>query len=102
MKVFVVYCHPSDDSFTKHMCDLMLMEADLLDNMGLLGIVMDTLIIRARNDGTTFYDCYNHYERYTHPMQHDCLVVTKEAKVLWDMKRKSLCEAVREGQLARR
>ena len=21
MKVFVVYCHPSDDSFTKHMCD---------------------------------------------------------------------------------
>ena len=21
MKVFIVYCHPSDDSFTKHMCD---------------------------------------------------------------------------------
>lgn len=21
MKVFVVYCHPSADSFTKHMCD---------------------------------------------------------------------------------
>ena len=21
MKVFVVYCHPSEDSFTKHMCD---------------------------------------------------------------------------------
>lgn len=24
MKVFVVYCHPSDDSFTKHMCDAFL------------------------------------------------------------------------------
>ena len=21
MKVFIVYCHPSDDSFTKHICD---------------------------------------------------------------------------------
>ncbi|MCR5419792.1 MAG: NAD(P)H-dependent oxidoreductase [Lachnospiraceae bacterium] len=21
MKVFIVYCHPSDDSFTKNMCD---------------------------------------------------------------------------------
>ena len=21
MRVFIVYCHPSDDSFTKNMCD---------------------------------------------------------------------------------
>jgi len=65
---------------------LMLMEADLLDDMGLLGIVMDTLIVRAGNPDATFYDCYNHYERYTHPMQHDCPVVTPEAKALWDEK----------------
>ena len=68
---------------------LMLMEADLLDDMGLLGIVMDTLIVRARNAGATFYDCYNHYERYTHPMQHDCPVVTPEARAFWDEKTES-------------
>jgi 8-oxo-dGTP pyrophosphatase MutT (NUDIX family) len=68
---------------------LMLMEADLLDDMGLLGIVMDTLIVRARKEEATFYDCYNHYERYTHPMQHDCPLVTPEGKALWDAKTES-------------
>ena len=67
---------------------LMLMEADLLDDMGLLGIVMDTLIVRARKEDATFYDCYSHYERYTHPMQYDSPVVTPEAKALWDEKTK--------------
>ncbi len=65
---------------------VMLMEADLLDDMGLLGIVMDTLIVRARKPEATFYDCYNHYERYTHPMQHDCPVVTPEARAFWNEK----------------
>ena len=68
---------------------LMLMEADLLDDMGLLGIVMDTMIVRARKENATFYDCYNHYERYTHPMQHDCPVITPEAKALWNAKTES-------------
>jgi 8-oxo-dGTP pyrophosphatase MutT (NUDIX family) len=68
---------------------LMLMEADLLDDMGLLGIVMDTMIVRARKEDATFYDCYHHYERYTHPMQHNCPVVTEEAKALWNIKTES-------------
>ena len=68
---------------------LMLMEADLLDDMGLLGIVMDTMIVRARKADADFFDCYNHYERYTHPMQHDCPVVTKEARAFWDAKTES-------------
>ena len=68
---------------------LMLMEADLLDDMGLLGIVMDTMIVRARKAEATFYDCYNHYERYTHPMQHDCPLVTPEANALWNEKTES-------------
>ena len=62
------------------------MEADLLDDMGLLGIVMDTMIVRARKTDATFYDCYSHYERYTHPMQHDCPVVTPEARAFWEEK----------------
>ncbi len=65
---------------------LMLMEADLLDDMGMLGIVMDSMIVRARKENATFYDCYSHYERYTHPMQHDCPVVTPEAKRFWNEK----------------
>ena len=75
---------------------LMLMEADLLDDMGLLGIVMDTMIVRARKEEATFYDCYNHYERYTHPMQYDSPVVTPEAKTLWDIKTKSTESFVEE------
>ena len=75
---------------------LMLMEADLLDDMGLLGIVMDTMIVRARKTDATFYDCYNHYETYTHPMQHDCPVVTPEAKAFWDAKTESTDRFVEE------
>ena len=75
---------------------LMLMEADLLDDMGLLGIVMDTMIVRARKTDATFYDCYNHYETYTHPMQHDCPVVTPEANAFWDIKTESTYRFVEE------
>ena len=75
---------------------LMLMEADLLDDMGLLGIVMDTLIVRARKENATFYDCCNHYERYTHPMQHDSPMVTPEGKALWDQKTESTDRFVEE------
>ena len=75
---------------------LMLMEADLLDDMGLLGIIMDTMIVRARKEDATFYDCYNHYERYTHPMQYDCPVVTPEARALWEAKTESTERFVKE------
>ena len=65
---------------------LMLMEADLLDDMGALGIVMDSMIVRGRNEKATFYDCYNHYCRYTLPMQKDSPMVTPEGKFFWDEK----------------
>ena len=65
---------------------LMLMEADYLDDMGALGIVMDTLIVRARNEKATFYDCFNHFCRYTLPMQYESPMVTPEGKFFWDEK----------------
>ena len=65
---------------------LMLMEADYLDDMGALGLVMDTLIVRARKERATFYDCYNHFCRYTLPMQYDSPMVTPEGKFFWDEK----------------
>ena len=69
---------------------LMLMEADLLDDMGVLGLVMDAMIVRARKPEATFYDCYNHFEFYTHPQQHDCPVVTPEALAFWNEKTEAL------------
>ena len=65
---------------------LMLMEADYLDDMGALGIVMDTLIVRARKEKATFYDCFNHFCRYTLPMQYESPMVTPEGKFFWDEK----------------
>ena len=65
---------------------LMLMEADDLDDMGVLGLVMDSLIVRARDEKATFFDCYNHYNRYTLPMQFDSPMVTPEGKAFWDEK----------------
>lgn len=65
---------------------VMLMEADLLDDMGLMGLVMDTMIVRGRNEKANFYDCYEHFQRYTHVQQHDCPVVTPQARAFWEEK----------------
>ncbi|MBO4398555.1 MAG: NUDIX domain-containing protein [Lachnospiraceae bacterium] len=82
-----------DHSLKQRMADpdidrnlLMLMEADLLDDMGALGIVMDSLIVRGRNENATFFDCYNHYCRYTLPMQKESPMVTPEGRFFWDEK----------------
>ena len=65
---------------------LMLMEADLLDDMGVLGLVMDSMIVRGRKEDATFFDCYNHYCRYTLPMQKESPMVTPEGRFFWDEK----------------
>lgn len=65
---------------------LMLMEADLLDDMGVLGLVMDSMIVRGRKEKATFYDCYNHYCRYTLPMQKHSPMETPEGRFFWDEK----------------
>ena len=63
---------------------LMLMEADDLDDMGALGIVMDCMVVRARNDRATYYDCYNHLCRYTRRIQRSSPMVTPEGRAFWD------------------
>lgn len=67
---------------------LLLMEADLLDDMGALGIVMDCMITQKRREDANFYDCYNHIRKYTCRLQHDNPMVTPEGKKLWDEKTK--------------
>ncbi|MBO4749992.1 MAG: HD domain-containing protein [Lachnospiraceae bacterium] len=68
---------------------LMLMEADLMDDMGALGIVMDCMITEARNPNAQFLDCYKHIESYTLRMQEEENPMTSpEGIAFWDEKTK--------------
>lgn len=67
---------------------LLLMEADLLDDMGALGIVMDCMITEIRNSNARFEDCYDHIMKYTYRIQHENPMTTEEGKKLWDDKTK--------------
>lgn len=72
---------------------LLLMEADLLDDMGALGIVMDCMITQKRNSATQFYNCYEHICRYTYSQQeNNNYMVTKEGRALWEKKTKLVNE----------
>ena len=66
---------------------LMLMEADLLDDMGAAGIVMDCMITEKRNPDAMFLDCLDHIIRYTKRLSEENPMVTKEARALWEEKR---------------
>lgn len=65
---------------------LMLMEADLMDDMGALGVVMDCMITMARNPAAKFTDCMDHINRFTYRQQQDNPMVTPEARKIWDEK----------------
>lgn len=65
---------------------LLLMEADLLDDMGALGITMDSMIERAWDEHATFEDVLNHIARYTLRQQHNNPMRTSEGRALWDKK----------------
>lgn len=65
---------------------LLLMEADLLDDMGALGIVMDCMITQKRKDDALFYDCYNHIRRYTFCQHQTNPMVSPEGRAFWDEK----------------
>lgn len=67
---------------------LLLMEADLLDDIGAQGIVMDCMIIKGRNPRATFIDCLNHMTRYTQHIQHENPMVTPQGIHFWEEKTK--------------
>lgn len=71
---------------------LLLMEADLLDDMGALGLVMDCMIVRGRRPDAEFVDCYDHIMRFTHRIQQDNPMVSPEGKQMWDEKTKLVFE----------
>ncbi|MCR5458391.1 MAG: NUDIX domain-containing protein [Acetatifactor sp.] len=66
---------------------LMLMEADLMDDMGALGIVMDCMITESRNPDAQFEDCLDHVTRYTlRQQEEENPMVTPEAIAFWEEK----------------
>lgn len=65
---------------------VILMEADLMDDMGAQGIVMDCMITEIRNPRATFTDCFDHISRYTLRLQEDNPMVTSAGRKLWDEK----------------
>lgn len=78
---------------------LLLMEADLLDDMGALGIVMDCMITRGRNENADFINCLDHISRFTQRIQHENPMVSPAGIRLWEEKTKlvdSFTEALRE------
>ena len=74
---------------------LMLMEADLMDDMGAAGIVMDCMITESRNPKASFEDCLDHMTRYTLRIQEeDNPMVTPAARQIWDDKTRLVREFV--------
>lgn len=71
---------------------LLLMEADLLDDMGAQGVVMDCMITQSRNPKAHFTDCLDHIMRYTRRIQMDNPMVSTAAKILWDEKTRIVVE----------
>ncbi len=67
---------------------LLLMEADLMDDSGALGILLDAMITKTLNAKAAYEDCYEHIIRYTKRIQRENPMVTSEAKKIWDDKRK--------------
>lgn len=65
---------------------LLLMEADAMDDMGALGIVMDCMIVEHRDPHARFADSLDHITRYTLRMQQDNPMVTAPARRIWDEK----------------
>lgn len=66
---------------------LLLMEADLMDDMGALGVVMDCMIEEARNSDAYFADSLDHIARYTLRQQQRNPMVTTAAKKIWSEKK---------------
>lgn len=65
---------------------LLLMEADLLDDMGAQGIVMDCMITESRNNKAQFVDCLDHMTRFTKKLQYDNPMVSEAGRRFWDEK----------------
>ena len=66
---------------------LLLMEADLLDDIGAQGLVMDVWLEAACEENVTFESILAHMERYTLKIMQNNPMRTEEGKRIWEEKR---------------
>ncbi len=74
---------------------ILLIEADLLDDTGAHGIVMDVWV-EALNDNPSFESILKHIERYTHKIMQNNPMRTSTAIEIWDKKMKLANEFYKE------
>lgn len=74
---------------------IVLMEADLLDDTGAQGIIMDAWI-EAKNSKVDFYSMLQHIRKYTYRHMRQTNLVTAPGKKFWHEKRKLTYEFVRQ------
>lgn len=74
---------------------ILLIEADLLDDTGAHGIVMDVWV-EALSDNTTFESILKHIERYTHKIMQSNPMRTAKAIEIWNEKTKLTNEFYRQ------
>ena len=67
---------------------VLLMEADLLDNTGAQGLVLDIWSECARDKNVSFQTILAHMEKYTVKMMQDNPMKTEEGIRIWNMKKK--------------
>lgn len=75
---------------------VLLLEADLLDDTGAQGLVMDTWLEAVYEENITFESILQHMERYTLRYMQDNPMRTLKGKAIWEEKRK-LTEAFVES-----
>lgn len=75
---------------------LLLMEADLLDDTGAQGLVMDVWLEAACEENVTFESILAHMERYTLKVMQESPMRTEEGRRIWNEK-KALTEAFVEA-----
>lgn len=74
---------------------VVLMEADMLDDTGAMGIILDTWIA-SKEDRPSFESVCRHFEKYTYRHMKQMEFVTAPGKKFWHEKRKLVYEFLRQ------
>lgn len=74
---------------------VVLMEADMLDDTGAMGIILDSWIA-SKEDNPTFDSVCRHFEKYTYRQMKQMEFVTAPGRQFWHEKRKLVYEFLRQ------
>ena len=74
---------------------VILMEADMLDDTGAMGIILDSWIA-SKDDNASFGSVFRHFEKYTYRHMKQMEFVTAPGRRFWHEKRKLVYEFLRQ------